>query len=123
MKRFAAVLLIAIALAACSDEEESVDGRWESKITREQRDALRIENAMENDRFVVVFQPDTMLLNGTPIDVEYLSNKGRTLVKLRHENRVITLHHDDRDPNRLRMTAVSYLGNKAFNFELRKSGE
>ncbi|WP_028466592.1 hypothetical protein [Nisaea denitrificans] len=123
MKQILASIALVLSLAACKSEEEAIDGRWVGTITDEARKELRIDGKIADDLFVVVFEPDTIHLNDTVRKAEYLSNKGRTLVKFKNENRVMTIYFDEGDKNKIRMTAVSYFRGKIYNFELERDSD
>jgi len=120
MKKIFACLMLMLALSACYSEEELIDGRWVGTISDEARRELKIDGQIDGDVFVVEFEPDRIHLNDTVRNVEYSSNKGRTLVKFENENRVLTIYHDEENPNRIRMTAVGYFQAKIYSFELER---
>lgn len=120
MHKFFAIAILSVMLVACGSEEERIDGRWFGKISDEARRELRIEGAFEGDLLIVEFEPDRVHLNDTVRLAEYSSNRGRTLVKFADENRVMTIYHDEEDPNAIRMNAVSYYSAKIFRFDLIK---
>ncbi|WP_323798094.1 hypothetical protein [Nisaea sp.] len=123
MKQILASIALVLSLAACKSEEEAIDGRWVGTISDEARKELRIDGKIADDTFVVVFEPDAIHLNDTVRMAEYLSNKGRTLVKFKNENRVMTIYFDEDDKNKIRMTAVSYFRGKIYEFELERDSD
>ena len=123
MRKLTACLTLLLALSACYSDEDTVDGRWIGTISEEARRELRIEGAFEDDLFVVEFEPSAVRLNDTVRDAEYASNQGRTLVKFTNENRVLTVHHDENDDTRIKLTAVSYFRTKIFEFELQRDSD
>lgn len=123
MKKILACIALVLSLTACKSEEEAIDGRWIGTISDEARKELRIDGQIAKDAFVVVFEPDSVHLNDTVRMAEYLSNKGRTLVKFKNENRVMTIYFDENDKNKIRMTAVSYLRGRIFEFELERDSD
>jgi len=123
MKQILATIALVLSLAACTSEEEAIDGRWIGTIADEARRELRIDGKIADDAFVVVFEPDTVHLNDTVRDVEYLSHKGRTLVKFKSENRVMTIYFDEDNKTKIRMTAVSYFRAKIYEFELHRDSD
>lgn len=120
MKKIFACLMLMLMLSACYSEEEIIDGRWVGTISEEARRELRIDGQIDGDVFVVEFEPDKIRLNDTVRNVEYSSNKGRTLVKFENENRVLTIYHDEENPNRIRMTGVGYFQAKIYSFDLER---
>ncbi|WP_193188756.1 hypothetical protein [Nisaea sediminum] len=123
MKKILATLAILTSLAACTSDEERIDGRWIGTISEEARKELQIEGEIDGDVFVVQFEPEAVHLNDTVRPAEYSTNKGRTLVKFENENRVLTIYHDKVNPDKVRMTAVGYFRGKIYSFDLERDGD
>ncbi|UUX48381.1 hypothetical protein NUH88_13260 [Nisaea acidiphila] len=119
MKKLLFLLMLCASLAACTSEEEEIDGRWVGTITPEARAELNIEGQLPNDKFVVVFEPGSISMNDTVRPAEYLPNTGRTLVHFKDENRALTVFHEE-GADTIRLSAVSYYKNKVYRFVLRR---
>lgn len=123
MRKLVSLIVLCVSLTGCVSEEASLDGRWVGTITPEERADLKIEGQRPNNEFVVVFDPTEIHLNDTVRPVEYLSNRGRTLAHLQDENRALTIFHYEEDPNKIRLSAVSYFRADVHTFVLHREPE